>query len=71
MYIAHESASIYLQVSDDEMKRVTLDKKKLFIYFLRLILYLKSSLQYILPTYLLLFYLLYVNHGRVEIKVWI
>ena len=71
MYIAHESASIYSQVSDDEMKRVTLDKKKLFIYFLRLILYLKSSLQYILPTYLLLFYLLYVNHGRVEIKVWI
>ena len=71
MYIAHESASIYLQVSDDEMKRVTLDDRKLFIYFLRLILYLKSSLQYILPTYLLLFYLLYVNHGRVEIKVWI
>ena len=71
MYIAHESASIYSQVSDDEMKRVTLDDRKLFIYFLRLILYLKSSLQYILPTYLLLFYLLYVNHGRVEIKVWI
>ena len=71
MYIAHESASIYSQVSDDEMKRVTLDKKKLFIYFLRLILCLKFSLQYILPTYLLLFYLLYVNHGRVEIKVWI
>ena len=71
MYIAHESASIYSQVSDDEMKRVTLDNRKLFIYFLRLILYLKSSLQYILPTYLLLFYLLYVNHGRVEIKVWI
>ena len=71
MYIAHESASIYSQVSDDEMKQVTLDNRKLFIYFLRLILYLKSSLQYILPTYLLLFYLLYVNHGRVEIKVWI
>ena len=71
MYIAHESASIYSQVSDDEMKRVTLDDRKLFIYFLRLILYLKSSLQYILPNYLLLFYLLYVNHGRVEIKVWI